>query len=318
MTWKVPVFDMFYVISQPFLKISSWNFVHIFMRHFPLTNVTVFWKFWFWGGKFWKGKKIVENFEYFEVLWVLVLLPEGSLPLLQFQWRTIDVQVFLLGLWFGSGHTFLYQWVECWPQGSVSFLHPQSRVSCHAPVCSVYQGVQFVEISPVEVQTRILWFMSLSVTGKVKTEDNMIALAETGTVLHVLYHASFICEHQVQGMCPFALPEPGGFQYMLLEEQVLGAVNKPLGEVTLRCRWHSQFPVNNLSHVKVTSAEQLWVPSSRNMFEKLDKIIGVPFSSPWWTTVDTANEQAVGTRQGKLHPQLLLETTIRRENFSCT
>ena len=47
MTWKVPVFDMFYAISQPFLKISTWNFVHIFMRHCPLTYVTVFWKFWF-------------------------------------------------------------------------------------------------------------------------------------------------------------------------------------------------------------------------------------------------------------------------------
>ena len=42
MTWKVPVFDMLYVISQPFLKISTWNFVHIFMRHCPLTYVTVF------------------------------------------------------------------------------------------------------------------------------------------------------------------------------------------------------------------------------------------------------------------------------------
>ena len=28
----------------------------------PLTYVPVFWKFWFWGGKFWKRKKSVENF----------------------------------------------------------------------------------------------------------------------------------------------------------------------------------------------------------------------------------------------------------------
>ena len=33
---KVPVFDMFYVISQSFLKISTFNFVHIFISHFPL------------------------------------------------------------------------------------------------------------------------------------------------------------------------------------------------------------------------------------------------------------------------------------------
>ena len=58
MTWKVPVFDMFYAISQPFLKISTWNFVHIFMRHYPLTYVTVFWKFWFGGKLFWKEKKL--------------------------------------------------------------------------------------------------------------------------------------------------------------------------------------------------------------------------------------------------------------------
>ena len=39
---EVPVFDMFYGISQPVLKISTWNFVHIFMRHCPLTYVTFF------------------------------------------------------------------------------------------------------------------------------------------------------------------------------------------------------------------------------------------------------------------------------------
>ena len=59
---KCLFFTCFYVISQPFLKISTSNFVHIFMRHCPLTYVTVFWKFWFWGGNFWKRKKNVENF----------------------------------------------------------------------------------------------------------------------------------------------------------------------------------------------------------------------------------------------------------------
>ena len=53
---KSACFDMFYAISQPFLKISTWNFVHIFMRHYPLTYVTVFWKFWFGGNMFRKEK----------------------------------------------------------------------------------------------------------------------------------------------------------------------------------------------------------------------------------------------------------------------
>ena len=56
---------MFYVISQPFLKISTWNFVHIFISHCPLTYYTFFWKFWFWGGKFWKRKNMLEMLEIF-------------------------------------------------------------------------------------------------------------------------------------------------------------------------------------------------------------------------------------------------------------
>ena len=39
---RLYIFDMFYVISQPFLKISTWNCVHIFMRHCPLPCVTFF------------------------------------------------------------------------------------------------------------------------------------------------------------------------------------------------------------------------------------------------------------------------------------
>ena len=40
-TWKVPVFETFYFISQP---TSTWNFVHIFISHRPLTYCTVFWR----------------------------------------------------------------------------------------------------------------------------------------------------------------------------------------------------------------------------------------------------------------------------------
>ena len=58
MTWKVPVFDMFYVISQPFFKISTWNFVHIFMRHCPhmLHMLRFFVKILIWGKLFRKEK----------------------------------------------------------------------------------------------------------------------------------------------------------------------------------------------------------------------------------------------------------------------
>ena len=58
MTLKVSVFDMFYAISQPFLKISTSNFVHIFMRHYPLTYVTVFLKILIWGETVLKKKKM--------------------------------------------------------------------------------------------------------------------------------------------------------------------------------------------------------------------------------------------------------------------
>ena len=34
---KSAFFDMFYVISQPFLKISTWNCAHILISHFPVT-----------------------------------------------------------------------------------------------------------------------------------------------------------------------------------------------------------------------------------------------------------------------------------------
>ena len=52
-------------ISQPFLKISTWNFVHIFMRDCPLTYVTFFcWKFWF-GETVSKIRKIGHFFRIF-------------------------------------------------------------------------------------------------------------------------------------------------------------------------------------------------------------------------------------------------------------
>ena len=40
---KCLFFYMFYAISQPFLKISTWNFVHIFKRHYPLTYPAPHW-----------------------------------------------------------------------------------------------------------------------------------------------------------------------------------------------------------------------------------------------------------------------------------
>ena len=72
MTWKVPVFDMFYVISQLFLKISTWNFLHIFISHCPLTYGTVFENFDFEEEYFEKEKEMLiffeslENFQSFE------------------------------------------------------------------------------------------------------------------------------------------------------------------------------------------------------------------------------------------------------------
>ena len=65
---KVPVFDMFYAISQPFLKISTGNCVHIFMRYCPLTYVTFFGeKNNIWGKLFRKEKNgtFFENFPKF-------------------------------------------------------------------------------------------------------------------------------------------------------------------------------------------------------------------------------------------------------------
>ena len=63
---------MFYVISQPFLKISTLNFVHIFISYCPLTNYPVFETFDFEGENFEKEKKlskilkILRNFQNFQ------------------------------------------------------------------------------------------------------------------------------------------------------------------------------------------------------------------------------------------------------------
>ena len=67
MTWKVPFLYMFYVISKPFFKVSTWNFVHIFISHFPLTYCTVIWKFWFWGEIL--EKNIIFRFLIFFYIW---------------------------------------------------------------------------------------------------------------------------------------------------------------------------------------------------------------------------------------------------------
>ena len=40
--WKMPVFDMFYRISQSFLRIMTWNYVYIFIIQCPLTYSTFF------------------------------------------------------------------------------------------------------------------------------------------------------------------------------------------------------------------------------------------------------------------------------------
>ena len=96
--------------------------------------------------------------------------------------------------------------------------------------------------------------MSHSVASKVKTDNDMITIAEILTVLHVFDHAHFVGEYQVQSMCPFTLPESGGLQNMLVKEQVLGAVDKPMGVVALRCCGHSQLSVD-LGHVQVSGDE---------------------------------------------------------------
>ena len=65
------LFYMFYVISQPILKISTLNFVHLFMRHCPLTYVTFFENFDL-GGNCLENKKMdicFENFSKFSQFW---------------------------------------------------------------------------------------------------------------------------------------------------------------------------------------------------------------------------------------------------------
>ena len=56
-------FNMFYDISQAFLNISTWNFVHIFMRHCPLTYICYVFLNWF-GGNCLENKKM-------DILWFL-------------------------------------------------------------------------------------------------------------------------------------------------------------------------------------------------------------------------------------------------------
>ena len=61
-------FHMIYVISQPFLKLSTWIVLHIFVRHCPLTYCTFFWRFWFKG---FLKKQIGHFFWNFSKFWKL-------------------------------------------------------------------------------------------------------------------------------------------------------------------------------------------------------------------------------------------------------
>ena len=61
-------FYMFYVISQPCLKISSWNFVHLFISHCPLRYCTVLLllkNFDFGGEIFEKEKKSLKIYIFY-------------------------------------------------------------------------------------------------------------------------------------------------------------------------------------------------------------------------------------------------------------
>ena len=79
MTWKVSVFDMFYVISQPFLKLSTWNFVHIFISHCPLTYCTFFFfKILMLRGKILKKKKTCWKFWKFLVIFKKFKIRDSS------------------------------------------------------------------------------------------------------------------------------------------------------------------------------------------------------------------------------------------------
>ena len=69
---------MFYVITQPFLKILTWKFcTHIHQPHCPLTYCTVFLfveNFAFEGESFEKGNEMLKILEILEILEVLKIL----------------------------------------------------------------------------------------------------------------------------------------------------------------------------------------------------------------------------------------------------
>ena len=74
-------FDMFYAISQLFLKIPTWNFVHIFMRYCPLTFVTVFLKILIWG-KLSRKEKNGHFFKIFDIFKILKIRDSSFVALL--------------------------------------------------------------------------------------------------------------------------------------------------------------------------------------------------------------------------------------------
>ena len=63
---------MFYVISQPFLKISTGNFVHIFISTYPSNILYGFWRKKYFEGEYFEKEKmlrmlkILGNFQNFQ------------------------------------------------------------------------------------------------------------------------------------------------------------------------------------------------------------------------------------------------------------
>ena len=97
---KVPVFDTFYVIIQPFLKISTWNFVHTFISHFHLTYF-IFFEILICEETFWKIKKNI-----------LKILPHYSISLGK-KLQTLSVEpTEHFGIYFGYIRRLFQSWVS--------------------------------------------------------------------------------------------------------------------------------------------------------------------------------------------------------------
>ena len=74
----LPVFYMFYAISQPLLKILTWNCVHMFMRHYPLAFVMFFFENFDLGETVLKRKKIGRFFIFFLKMFKILKIRDSS------------------------------------------------------------------------------------------------------------------------------------------------------------------------------------------------------------------------------------------------